>query len=266
MSFLDKLSETLRTSQEKERLEKQKKAIALRELRDASIPIINIYVEKYNVMVKFLDTDAYIYVIENEKERGIYIPYGKDDETELDLKIDNFVHNFESASKHKAKGLLGKSADIFLKIGDGYNTVDDEVKNLEPKQKGGGFWNNTPTIKDLKTSTGNGGWLDGKATKIINTNTNPGNSFGSTNKSKKPINLNTNPSSLSNTKSSKDRKPIPEYIKDAVRKRAKHRCENQDCRVSDKDVRIEFHHKNGDRNDNRLENIVYLCPNCHSTK
>jgi len=259
MSIFGKLAETLRSSQEKERLNKQQSAIKLKEVRDASIPIINIYVEKYKAMVKFLDTDAYVYVIENEKERGIYIPYGKDDEAELDLKIDNFVHDFGSASKHKAKGLLGKSADIFLKIGDGYDNLDQDVKNAEPKQKGG-FFDKTPVMKP----TASGGWLDGKAMQIINTNSNPGNSFGSS--KKKPVNINTNPSSLFGTKPSRDRKPIPQYIKDAVRKRAKHRCENLDCRISDKDVKVEFHHKNGDRNDNRLENIVYLCPNCHSTK
>ena len=153
---------------------------------------------------------------------------------------------------------MGKSADIFLKIGEGYDHLDQDVKNAEPKQKGG-FFDKSPSIK----STSTGGWLDGKAMQIVNTNTNP--SFGQS-KKKQSINLNTNPSSLPNSKSSRDRKPIPEYIKEAVRKRAKHRCENQDCRVSDKEVKVEFHHKNGDRNDNRLENIEYLCPNCHSVR
>jgi hypothetical protein len=216
-------------------------------------------------MVKFLDTDAYVYVIENEKERGIYIPYGKDDETELDLKIDNFVHDYGSALKHKSKGLLGKGADVFLKIGEGYDNLNDDMRKAEPKQKGG-FWEKSPKIESTHVG---GGWLDGKASKIINTNTNPGNSFGSSGgKSKKssPMNLNTNPSGGFGSKPPRDRKPIPQYLKDAVRKRAKHRCENSDCRVSDKDVKVEFHHKNGDRNDNRLENIEYLCPNCHSTK
>ena len=264
MSIFSKISETLRSSQEKDRLNKQQKAIALKELRDVAIPIINIYVEKYGAQVKFLDTEAYVYIIENEKERGIYISYGKDDETELDLKIDNFVHDFGSAQKHKAKGLLGKSADVFLKIGEGYDHLDQDVKSAEPKQKGGGFFDKSPVMKP----TASGGWLDGKAMQIVNTNTNPGNSFGTGGKSKKkssPMNINTNPSGGFGIKS-KDRKPIPEYIKEAVRKRAKHRCENQDCRVSDKDVKVEFHHKNGDRNDNRLENIQYLCPNCHSTR
>jgi len=263
MSIFGKLAETLRSSQEKDRLDKQQKAIALKELRDAAIPIINVYVEKYNAQVKFLDTDAYIYLIEDGKERGIYISYGKDDETELDLKIDNFVHDFGSAQKHKAQNLLGKGADMFLKIGDGYNNLDQDIKCAEPKQKSGGFFDKTPVMKP----TAGGGWLDGKAMQIINTNSNPGNSLGISGKFKKKssMNLNTNPSSGFGIKS-KDRKPLPQYLKDAVRKRAKHRCENPDCRVSDKDVKVEFHHKNGDRNDNRLENIEYLCPNCHSTR
>ncbi|WP_442911560.1 HNH endonuclease [Lachnospira sp.] len=29
-------------------------------------------------------------------------------------------------------------------------------------------------------------------------------------------------------------------------------------------ITIQLHHINGDREDNRLENLIMLCPNCHS--
>ena len=31
-----------------------------------------------------------------------------------------------------------------------------------------------------------------------------------------------------------------------------------------KDIVCELHHINGNRSDNRLENLIILCPNCHS--
>ena len=43
------------------------------------------------------------------------------------------------------------------------------------------------------------------------------------------------------------------------------RCEN--CGISrwrERSLSLCLHHINGDRHDNRLENLQLLCPNCHS--
>jgi DNA-binding Lrp family transcriptional regulator len=43
------------------------------------------------------------------------------------------------------------------------------------------------------------------------------------------------------------------------------RCE--ECGIATwrgKPLSVQFHHINGDGRDNRLENIIFLCPNCHS--
>lgn len=46
-----------------------------------------------------------------------------------------------------------------------------------------------------------------------------------------------------------------------------YKCENPECGISEwhgKPISLELHHINGNHYDNRLENLVLLCPNCHS--
>jgi len=73
-------------------------------------------------------------------------------------------------------------------------------------------------------------------------------------------------------------KPIDEYLVVARRTSRTHlkarliaeglkenRCEI--CAITQwlgKPLSAQLHHKNGDGSDNRLENIEFLCPNCHS--
>ena len=45
----------------------------------------------------------------------------------------------------------------------------------------------------------------------------------------------------------------------------KYKCE--ECGISEwngKQISLQIHHINGDNTDNRIENIMFLCPNCHS--
>ena len=54
------------------------------------------------------------------------------------------------------------------------------------------------------------------------------------------------------------RRLLSEGVKD-------HICES--CRLSEwlgKSIPLELHHKNGNNRDNRLDNLMLLCPNCHA--
>jgi len=108
-----------------------KRALELKALREEKIPMFKKLISKYDAEVKFLDTDAYVSV----GERGIYIPYNID-EIHLDLKLDNFVHDYTSSSKHKMRARLEQSLD----------RLEGEEK------KSGGFWSADLDIKSYNTS------------------------------------------------------------------------------------------------------------------
>jgi hypothetical protein len=58
----------------------------------------------------------------------------------------------------------------------------------------------------------------------------------------------------------KERHDFPDRLKEKVLEKQHHRC--ADCnRVLNV---VDWHHRNGDRSDNRESNCVALCPNCHA--
>jgi hypothetical protein len=134
MGLIDRLSYTLDTVKKQKEEQDLKRALELKALRDKVIPIFQRLIDKYHAQVKYLDTDAYVFVIENGRERGTYIPYTTD-ETHLDLKLDTFVNDYTSASKHR----LGR------KLEQGLDSVDGKTKST-------GFWNVDIDIKSFDTS------------------------------------------------------------------------------------------------------------------
>jgi hypothetical protein len=60
----------------------------------------------------------------------------------------------------------------------------------------------------------------------------------------------------------KERHHFPDHLKEKVLEKQRHRC--ADCnRVLNV---VDWHHRNGDRSDNRESNCLVLCPNCHAIK
>jgi len=133
MGLIDRLSYTLDTVKKQKEEQELKRALELKALREKVIPMFQQLIDKYHARVKYLDTDAYVFVIEDGKERGIYIPYTTD-EIHLDLKLDTFVHDYTSASKHKMRA----------KLEQGLDSVD--------KKSSGGFWSTDIDIKSFDTS------------------------------------------------------------------------------------------------------------------
>ena len=135
MGLLDRIAYTAETVKKQKEEKELNRALALKELRDKTIPIMDKLIKKYEANVKYLDSEAYVFVIEDEKERGIYIPY-TNNATLLDLKLDTFVHDYGSVAKHKMKNTIMKSMNS---IADS----DGGSKN---------FWDKDMSLKSFNTS------------------------------------------------------------------------------------------------------------------
>ncbi|SEP56405.1 HNH endonuclease signature motif containing protein [Neolewinella agarilytica] len=51
-------------------------------------------------------------------------------------------------------------------------------------------------------------------------------------------------------------------LKEKIKKRVCESCKN--TKWLSEEIPLELHHVNGDRHDNRLVNLQFLCPNCHA--
>ena len=57
------------------------------------------------------------------------------------------------------------------------------------------------------------------------------------------------------------REPIPQNLYIKIMHHANNRCKNPDCKYQGKP---QIHHINQNNRDNRLWNLIALCPNCHT--
>lgn len=117
MGFLNDIFNRIDEAKAQSLVKEEQKAIRSRELRNASVPVIKVFVGKYGASARWLDTDAYVFVEEDGKERGIYIPYGTS-ETQIDIRIEKLVHNFESAAKHKSGKKVASGMDRILRAAE----------------------------------------------------------------------------------------------------------------------------------------------------
>ena len=136
MGLLDRISYTMDTVKKQREEQELKRALELKALREKAIPMFQKLIDKYQAQVQYLDTDAYVFVVMKDgQERGTYIPYTTD-ELHLDLKLDTFVHNYTSASRHK----------MHARLEHGLDSIDSNNK------KSSGFWSADLDIKSFDTS------------------------------------------------------------------------------------------------------------------
>ena len=62
------------------------------------------------------------------------------------------------------------------------------------------------------------------------------------------------------------REPISAKLKKIVLARANNICEHSCCNMKNSQIKLQFHHKNMNNDDNRPANIIALCPNHHWLK
>ena len=59
------------------------------------------------------------------------------------------------------------------------------------------------------------------------------------------------------------REPIPAKRKKEALEKAKSKCQYKRCKIKNNNIKLQFHHINMKNDDNRLSNIMVLCPNHH---
>jgi hypothetical protein len=146
MGIFDKLADRMELVKQVEKENNQKKALKQREIRNKSLPIIKSFTDKYpNVSLKLFDTEVLITINENGHERSMYLPYSTD-VVDVDIKIDNFVNNIQSAAKHKVLSAIAKGMENAASYNEG------NINSLPQSGQGGSWINNKIDLKNFDTS------------------------------------------------------------------------------------------------------------------